>query len=498
MASSPRSRAWRGLLLIAVVIAAMWGVIVWKGYDPHLGLDLQGGVSVVLAPKEGQAVKQGAIEQAVEIIRSRVDALGVAEPEIGQQEDNILVQLPGVRNQEQALGLIGQTAKLTFRPVLEQLPPESANVELGKDDAEKIPECDDPETFADDTEANKEVIYCVRSVNETTNRDLPRSEWPRLRLGPIALEGADVSDASAELPPTSAEWQVNLDLKREGAAKFKEITGQLACNQSGDPKRQLAVVLDRVVETHPQMGEEVQCQQGLSGGSATISGNFSEAEAKGLALVLRYGALPVELEVRTLTTVSPTLGKESLRSGLLAAVLGVGIVFLYVLFFYRALGLIIWLGLLLHGAVTFAIVILLGQTAGFALSLAGIAGLIVSLGIATDSFIVYFERVKDEVLTGKTVRAAVERAWPSARRTIIAADLVTALAAVVLYLLTVGNVRGFALMLGLSTTLDIVISFMFMHPIVFLLARTKILSGSKTLGFSAVGGGAYAAEGARS
>ncbi|MFP5224936.1 MAG: preprotein translocase subunit SecD, partial [Actinomycetota bacterium] len=253
----------------------------------------------------------------------------------------------------------------------------------------------------------------------------------------------------------------------------------LACNRGQPPRDQLAIVLDGVVRSAPQMGEGVECNRGIS--QAQITGNFSEEEAKDLALVLRYGALPVELEPSSTTTVSPTLGRESLRNGLLASVIGVAIVFLYVLLFYRFLGLVIWLGIAIHAAITLGLIILLGQVAGFSLSLAGIAGLIVSLGIAADSFIVYFERVKDEVIDGKPVRLAVERAWDSAKRTIIAADLVTALAALVLYLLAVGGVRGFALMLGLSTTLDLLVSFLFMHPIVYLLGQTKLLRNAKSL-----------------
>jgi preprotein translocase subunit SecD len=474
---SARRRYGLALGAILVLVGGIWGVIAGLGYRPHLGLDLQGGISVVLTAK-GRA-DPGTIDKAVDIIRSRVDALGVAEPDIARQGNNVLVQLPGVKEQEKALRIIGTTAQLRFRPVLEILDPSTEQYAKATP-----PDCTKPETYPEDDPA-KEVVLCARTVDPTTNRELPRAEWTKLRLGPAVLGGDDVVGATAQLPSLAsggAGWFIELRLTREGARKFQDITGKLACNPSGDPKRQLAIVLDRIVESHPQMGEDVQCNQGIAGGTAQITGSFTEQQAKDLALVLRYGALPVAFEASTTTTVSPTLGRESLRGGLVAGLIGLGIVFLYVVLFYRLLGLVVWAGILLHAGFTLGIVILLGQTAGFALTLAGIAGLIVSFGIASDSFIVYFERIKDEVRQGRSVRASVDRAWRSAWKTIVAADLVTALAAFVLYLLAVGSVRGFALMLGLSTGLDLFISWLFMHPTVWLLAQTRALAGSRGLG----------------
>lgn len=466
MARPLKGRYIRALLLILVVIGGMWGLIGGKGYEPHLGLDLQGGISVVLAPKAGEATDSASLDKAIDIIRQRVDALGVAEPDISRQGSNVLIQLPGIDDQERALRLIGTTAKLRFRPVLE--------VPVTPVGDEEVPTCDDESTFPEDA-PKKTVIFCSK---EGPDQRIP------IRLGPVGLEGSDVATASALLldPTQGGGYQVSLRLTSAGAKKFATLTGSLACAPDGDVKRQLAIVLDRVVESHPQMGAEVKCNEGISGGEAQITGNFDKETANDLALILRYGALPIELVKQTVTEVSPTLGKDSLKSGLLAGFIGIGIVFLYVLLFYRAMGILIWVGLIVHGAITFAVIILLGQTAGFALSLAGIAGLIVSLGIAADSFIVYFERIKDEVATGRSVKASVDRAWTSARRTIVAADLVTALAAIVLYFLAVGSVRGFALMLGLSTTLDLAVSYLFMHPSVWLLAQTRVLQRSKALG----------------
>jgi preprotein translocase subunit SecD len=483
MASSARRRYRTSLLVLLVLVAAIWGTIVGFGLKPHLGLDLQGGVAVILTAEGNPST--AAIDKAVDIIRQRVDAFGVGEPDISRQGKNVLVQLPGIKDQQKALDLIGRTAQLFFRPVLEVYTPGSEAYT-----AIKAPDCTDSDTWPQD-DPTKEGIFCGLVKDPQTGKESPSSQWPKLKLGPAALGGSDVSSAKAQLPSTTGggfQWQVDLTLSGEGAKKFTIVTGKLACSPDGDPKRQLAIVLDRVVQSHPQMGTEVQCNQGIAGGQAQITGNFTESEAKDLELVLRYGALPVAFEPSTITTVSPTLGRDSLNGGLIAGLIGLVVVFIYVAFFYRFLGLLIWIGILFHGAFTFGVVIILGRTAGFALTLAGIAGLIVSFGIAADSFIVYFERLKDEIQGGKSVRASVDRAWQSAWKTIVAADIVTALAAFVLYLLAVGSVRGFALMLGLSTALDLFVSYLFMHPSVWLLAQTKIFNESRTLGIRRVVG----------
>lgn len=473
--SKVKSRSLRSLFLIALSVVGIWGTIGFKGYEPVLGLDLQGGISVALSPKEGQTFSEDSLDKAVDIIRERVDAFGVAEPDIARQGDSIIVQIAGVNaeDQDRAFALIGSTAKLTFRPVLDILGPApkpgTGATPVGG------PTCGQPETYPTDDPV-KGLIACLEEPGA------PPADWARVRLGPAAVSGDRVKAARAEPPlGTVAGWTVSMDFNGKGASEFKKVTGELACNRGQSPKDQLAIVLDGVVRSAPSMGEGVECNKGIGQGTAQITGDFGEDEAKDLSLVLRYGALPVELVPSSTTTVSPTLGRESLRNGLIASAVGVAIVFLYVLLFYRFLGLIIWLGILIHGAITLGFIILLGQFAGFSVSLAGIAGLIVSLGISADSFIVYFERVKDEVADGKPVRLAVDRAWTSAKRTIIAADLVTALAAIVLYVLAVGGVRGFALMLGLSTTLDLLVSFLFMHPIVYLLGQTRLLRNAKSL-----------------
>lgn len=509
MATS-RSKFSRSLIAIVVLIAGLWTYNILAHQhdvakvkkanrtkavadrDPRpglitYGLDLKGGLSVVLEPAPGQNFNKTSLQTALEIIRNRVDSLGVAEPDISLQGDNILVQLPGIKDPKRAIDLIGTTAKLEFRPVLGTLSP-TAKPPAGV----AVPDCAQRSTYPVNPDPTKQIVLCAQTT-DTNGNVAPPETWSKLALGPVAVEGTEVKSATASLPSgsttaTAVAWQVDLSLTGTGAKQFQAITAKLACNASGADTRQLAIVLDEVIQSHPQMGDNVVCNQGISGGTAQITGNFTEKEAKDLALVLKYGALPVTLTFSTTTTVSPTLGREALHSGLLAGAIGLGIVFLYVLIFYRALGLIVWLGLATHATLTLGVVVLLGRTAGFALSLAGIAGLIVSLGIATDSFIVYFERIKDEVHQGKTVRASVDRAWTSAWRTIVAADLVTALAAVVLYFLAVGSVRGFALTLGLSTALDLFVSRLFMHPAVWILAQTRRFNESRTLGMGSVAG----------
>jgi len=535
MAKSLRRKYWTSILVMLVIVLGIWSAVgfgcttktvtvdgkdtvVCEGpMEAQLGLDLQGGISVVLAPK-GEA-SSDSLDKAVDIIRQRVDALGVAEPDISRQGNNILVEIPGIKDRQAALDTIGRTAELRMRPVKSILapgtqewaasPPEDCTRPFASATQSASPAASPkptatgsptaspgstPEAGEGEEDPTKDITLCARAKTPDGD-DLPDDSWQKVVMGPARLVGSDIADSRAEIAGggaaiTAAGWQVTLNLTSEGAKKFEEITGELACNPSGDPKRQFAIVLDGIVESHPQMGEDVQCEQGISGGTAVITGNFSEREAKNLALVLRFGALPIALEAQEINEISPTLGRDSLRGGLMAGLIGLAMTMIYVMFFYRVLGLVIWFGLLLHAAFTVGVVILLGNTVGFALTLAGIAGLIVSLGIAADSFIVYFERLKDEVHTGKSVRASVDRAWSSAWRTILAADLVTALAAGALYVLAVGSVRGFALMLGLAVTLDLIISYMVMHPVVWLLAQTKFFNESKRLGIKRVVGDA--------
>jgi preprotein translocase subunit SecD len=299
----------------------------------------------------------------------------------------------------------------------------------------------------------------------------------KYKLGPVVITGADLKSATAQYVSASTTstaqpgWRVVFNLNKDGTKKFADATRRLAPQQ-----KQLAIILDNVIVSAPSVNEAI------TSGTGEITGSFSEARAKDLAVVLNSGSLPVNLERRDVETVSPTLGKESLRQGILAGAVGLILLMLYLAFYYRLLGIVTWFGMAIWGVLAIGLVSVLGHTIGYALSLAGVAGIIVSLGITADSYIVFYERLKDEVRHGKTLRAAVVPAFNRSWRTIIAADIVTITAAIVLYLLAIGSVRGFALTLGLSTALDMFVVYFFKRPVVFLLARSPLMSNIRGFG----------------
>jgi preprotein translocase subunit SecD len=459
------------IYLVATVVIVLGGLVASfvTNSAPNLGLDLEGGTSVILTAT-GEGTSEETISKTVDIIRQRIDALGVAEPQVSAAgTNNILVQLPGVENEERALEVIGTTAQLTFRQVREVIPASAPK--------RKRPEL----TKATDSSVNdEEVVYPSEQADE---------EGTLYRLAPAALTGDVVTKAAAVVDPQSTAWSVSLDMNDEGARKWADFTSRLAClrDRGERVREQVAIVLDGKVESAAGMqppgagGGGVECGTGITGGATEIN-TAGEEEAKDLALVLRYGSLPITLEQSEVRKVSPTLGRDSLRAGIRAGALGLGLVMIYMLVYYRALGLVVWLGLAVFTGSIYTLMTLLGETIGLSLSLAGVAGVIVSIGITADSYIVAFERLKDEVRAGKTVRAAVERGTARALRTILVADFVTASAAVILFFLAVGPVQGFALTLGLSTLIDVLIAYFFTRPAVHLLARTKLFSAGRFIG----------------
>ncbi|MDQ4144187.1 MAG: protein translocase subunit SecD [Actinomycetota bacterium] len=465
-------RAKLRLALALVVAFGGLGAVFLAGWSPRLGLDLEGGTSVILTATSDEAIRQDVLEQTVEIIRRRIDALGVAEPEVSVAgTNNILVQLPGVEDEEKALQLIGTTAQLTFRQVDAVIGPQVP--------AKRRP----PVTRAKGQEVNDdEVVYPSGVEGEGGTF---------YRLTPAVLTGDVVTRAEATPDPTTNQWSVSLRMNREGAREWQRFTSRLAClRDRGDRVRsQVAIVLDGVVESAAGMKDPaqagpdqgVECGQGISGGETSIESE-NQAEAKNLALVLRTGALPLTLEQSEVNKVSPTLGRDSLEAGVAAGALGLGLVMIYVLLYYRALGLVVWLGLAVFSATLFAFLSLLGETAGLSLSLAGVAGIIVSIGVTTDSYIVAFERLKDEVRSGKSLRAAVDRGMPRAFRTILVADFVTGSAAAILFWLAVGPVKGFALTLGVSTLIDVFVAFFFTRSATRLLVDKKLFAEGRFLG----------------
>nr|WP_171396128.1 protein translocase subunit SecD [Streptomyces asoensis] len=300
--------------------------------------------------------------------------------------------------------------------------------------------------------------------------------WYKYLLGPAAVDGTEVDKAQAVYDTqTAAGWQVTMDFNKSGAKKFATITGQLA--QNTQPQNEFGIVLDGNVVSSPFV------QNSITGGQAQISGSFTQEEAQGLANMLSYGALPLSFQEQSVTTVTAALGGDQLHAGLLAGAIGLLLVVIYLVAYYRGLALIALASLLVSAALTYVLMALLGPAIGFALNLPAVCGAIVAIGITADSFIVYFERVRDEIREGRTLRPAVERAWPRARRTILVSDFVSFLAAAVLFIVTVGKVQGFAFTLGLTTVLDVVVVFFFTKPLMTLIARRKFFaSGHKWSG----------------
>ncbi|MDQ4069178.1 MAG: protein translocase subunit SecD [Actinomycetota bacterium] len=460
--------------LIAVFVVAFGSLAatVASGRSPQLGLDLQGGASVVLQPRE--QVPDGVLDQAIEIIRNRVDALGVAEPEVTRQGSSIIVSLPGVSNRERALEVVGQTAQLLFRPVMQQLPAEpTATTSTSSTTSTTVAEGQTPTSTTVPIDLNSTTP--PEEDDETKQVILPEKDrngnvTARYLLAPAEVKGQALSDARARVQPTTGQWEVEFTLTGEGTRQWNEMAVKVGAGN------QIAIDLDGVVRSAPRL-ETTDFP-----GRGVITGNFSEREAKDLALVLRYGALPVQLDRQTVQTVSASLGRDSLRAGVAAGIVGLALVALYMLVYYRALGLVVWIGLAVTGAIMYSLVTLLGVTTGLALTLAGATGMIVSVGVTVDSYVVYFERLKDEIRSGKTVRSSLERGFSRAYRTILAADAASIIGAAVLYALSVGSVRGFAFFLGLTTLLDIVTAYFFTRPMVMLLGRSRFFTEARWVG----------------
>ena len=485
-----RGKLATSLVIFIALVVALWALILYRQWTPQLGLDLQGGVSITLAPAPGQDVDEGVLDQTVSIIRNRIDALGVAEPDISRQGDNVIVQLPGLADQDEAEDVIGRTAQLQMRPVLAVIPASDPKY------AETGESC---ETSADEVPPpTQEVVLCMREFapieqpsegvpiqDDGQGEELPRDQWTKYRLAPAALTGKDIAGARAVTTASGLGFEVQLDLTKEGAPKFEKVTGELACKDAADPQRQFAVVLDDIIESAPGISEEIVCNQGISGGRAVITVGGGEEEARERALVLRTGALPIQMEIQESRSVSPTLGRSSLQAGLLAGMIGLALVCVYLLLLYRGIGLAAIAELAMFGVITIGLIIVLGNTVGFALTLAGIAGVIVSIGIAADSSIIYRERFRDELRAGRTIRTAADRAFANAWRTNLTGNTVSFLAAIILYVLAVGPVRGFAFTLGLSTLIDTILFFTFTRSMFGLIARSPKLAASKAMGLRA-------------
>jgi preprotein translocase subunit SecD len=485
--------------VVVVVFGLLIGNVV-AGNVPSLGLDLQGGASVTLQPEGTYDAK--ALDVALTIIRSRVDSIGVSEPEIIRQGDTVVVNLPGVEDQQRALDIIGRQGQLLLRPVLQAgtvntgadttlpgattvvdstLPAASGPGSSRRVSATTVPPTSSPTTIAataDSAPSLAEILANQDANDPNATVVLLGKNGDVYSAGPAGASGLVFSnDASAEI--NNGTWSVVVGLLKGSAGE--DIWNALAtrCFNKDEtcPTGQIAIVLDGEVISAPVVQQAV-----FTGGTVQISGSFTEAEARDLAKILEFGAVPVKFSVATVQTVSPTLGKDSLRAAVISGVFGVLLVMLFFFFYYRLLTIVVVSGLVISGSLLWSVISYLSKTNGLALTLSGVAGIVVSIGVTVDSYVVFFERLKDELVSGKTMRGAAQRSFTSAWRTILAADTVSFIGAIILWQLTVGSVRGFAFFLGLSTLIDVFVAYLFTRPAILLLARSKFMAGRNVLG----------------
>ncbi|MEV8268246.1 protein translocase subunit SecD [Microbacterium sp. NPDC076911] len=501
--STPVRHAWRALTGLLVTIAVLFGINalgVWgfeeSSWTPELALDLQGGTQIVLEAQteDGADPSSEQMQQAVTIIRQRVDASGVGEADVTTQSGNqIVVQIPGAADDE-TRARIEASAQLQLRAVLYTGSPVTSYV--GEDGLETPFPTPEPTLEATPTVAptsGSDLNWITPALQAEflsydcadPNND-PASEpvdeplitcdvdgLYKYILGPVELDGSSIDDATFGLQQTNGLWSVNLTFDSEGTQTFGEISQRLYGAEA--PLNQFAFVLDGTVLSAPSMNGIIL------DGKPSITGSFTQETAQVLADQLKYGALPLSFQVVSSDTISATLGSQQLQIGLIAGLIGLILVAVYSLIVYRALGTVIIASLVVMGILTYLALAILAWRIGFRLSLAGVAGLIVTIGFTADSFIVYFERIRDELRDGKSITAAVEDGWGRAKRTIYISKSINVLAAVVLYLLADSTVKGFAFTLGLTTAIDVFIFIMFTHPVMQLLARTRFFGGGHPL-----------------
>jgi preprotein translocase subunit SecD len=501
--STPVRHAWRALTGLLVITAVLFGinalgVYVFKGssWVPELALDLQGGTQIVLEAQteNGASPSTEQMQQAVTIIRQRVDASGVGEADVTTQGGNqIVVQIPGQADEE-TRNRIEASAQLQLRAVL--FAGEPANTFVGEDGNRTPYPTPDPSLQATPTasptngsdtawitpalQAQFQAYDCADPANDPANA--PAGEplitcdadnTVKYILGPVELDGSSIDDATFGLQQNNGQWAVNLQFDADGTKTFGEISQRLYGAQA--PLNQFAFVLDGYVLSAPSMNGVIL------DGKPSITGSFTQESAKVLADQLKYGALPLSFTVESSNSISATLGSQQLQIGLIAGLIGLALVAVYSLIVYRALGFIIIASLAVMAVLTYITLCILAWRMGFRLSLAGVAGLIVTIGFTADSFIVYFERIRDELRDGKSITGAVEDGWGRAKRTIYISKSINILAAVVLYILADSTVKGFAFTLGLTTAIDVLIFILFTHPVLQLLARTRFFGSGHTL-----------------
>jgi SecD/SecF fusion protein len=441
-----RHVVWRALGVLAVIGAA----VALVGTRPvRLGLDLRGGTQIVLQAQatDTQQLDADTVTRTVEVLRRRVDQLGVAEPSLQRSgDDRIIVELPGVTDPEEALEVIGRTAQLTFHQVL------GVAGRGGRGSA----------------------------TGDAQQKVLPDEEGSRLRLAAPALTGDAVGDAEAVVDSQlGTAWQVAISFRDGGGAQWAEITGKAACQPVGKPQRRVAIVLDRDIISSPEVSPEVECDVGIAGGDTVITGDFTSQEAKDLALLIRAGALPVAVEVVEQRTIGPTLGDAAIRASVEAAIIGGGLTILYVIAYYRVLGVLAALALLVYGVTSYGVLLALGAT----LTLPGIAGFVLAIGMAVDANVLVFERAKEEFAAGKRLRAAALEGFKKAWSAIADSNATTLLAAIILFYFAAGAVRGF----GITLTIGVLVSMFTTLVVTRLLVEVAMKSRLLTSRPSALG-----------
>ena len=491
---------WVSLISVVAIAAIALGATVAAGWSPKLGLDLDGGLSVVY--KTHRSVTKAQLATIVTILGDRVNA-GTTGASVDSQGGNqISVSIPGEKNSQKVLAALGNTAQLYFRPaecyapaftVAKGKTPTTgplaacaAGTQLTAANLQVTPDSSNVNGYTSNTNIQPDPQFATYPStpplqdNKGDTVLLPGSAtngcYPRCVLGPAGMTGTAVKSASAQL--NNGQWAVNLNLTSEGSSQWDALSKEQFHAIIG-------IDLDGRVISAPITQPTQQAWSSFNG-QVQISGSFTEDQAKTLATDFTYGALPVKLDRLTVQTVSPSLGKSSLKAGLISGLAGLALVMLYIIFYYRLLGLVVLAGLAVTAALLWATIAFMGQSLNTTINLAGIIGLIVSIGITVDSYIVYFERLKDETRSGRTIRTSVDRGFASAFRTVLAADAVSLLAAVILYLISVGDVKGFALFLGISTVFDIFITYFFTRPFVILLGQSG--RGSEVHGMSVASG----------
>ena len=512
--STPAKKAWRSLTWLLVITAALTGVlsygVLFQGasWAPKLALDLEGGTQITLGAQiEGDAAPtQDQLNQAVSIIRERIDAAGVSEAEVTTQGDrNVVVAIPGDPD-EQTLARIQSSAKLEFRPVIytdvaatstaDSSTSTPTPTDSASPSAESTTEPSSESTLsttptAEPTDASDPNWVSAALYDEYLNFDCDRIEDAEVApadeplitcesdssykyiLGPVEVAGETISDATSGLISNSqgvstGQWGVFITFNDQGTKEFAEVTQRLYSFISTDTVRnRFAIVLDgRVISAPTTQGI-------ITDGKPQISGSFTQESAKTLADQLKFGALPISFEVLSQERISATLGSTQLSSGIIAGLIGLILVVGYSLFQYRALASVTIASLVVAAVLTYLVISIMAWRQGYRLSLAGVAGLIVAIGLTVDSFIVYFERIRDELRDGRGLEGAVEAGWARALRTILAAKSINLISAIVLFILAVGNVRGFALTLGVTVVIDVIVVLLFTHPMMQLIATTR-------------------------